>query len=260
MDKLNSINNIKMLSNAKGISGFEDEVVSILKGLTKKLGTNKEDSIRNLYVYREGNTGNKPIVQLDAHTDEVGFVVQAIKPNGLIRFLNVGSWITHNIPAHKVLVRNKFGKYVPGIVSSTPPHFMSEAQKNQPLDLSALFIDVGARSDEEVRNKFGIRIGEPVVPMVDCTYDEENDIIMGKAFDCRIGCAVIVDTLDQLKGKQLKVDVLATFSSQEEVGGRGSKLNSQHTNADIAIVFEGCPADDNFAEPYMVQTALKKGP
>ncbi len=260
MNKLNSINNIKKLSNAKGISGFEDEVVNIVKGLTIDLGSNKEDSMRNLYVYSNGNIGNRPIVQLDAHTDEVGFVVQAIKPNGLIRFINVGSWVAHNIPAHKVLVRNKFGKYITGIVSSTPPHFMSEAQKKQPLDLSSLYIDVGARSDVEAKNEFGIRIGEPIVPMVECSYDEQNDLLMGKAFDCRIGCAAIVDTLEELKGKKLNVDIVSTFSSQEEVGTRGSKLNSQHTNADIAIVFEGCPADDNFAEPYMVQTALKKGP
>ena len=63
----------------------------------------EEDSLRNLYVYRQGNREGRPTVQLDAHSDEVGFMVQAIRPNGTLKFLPLGGWVNSNIPAHKVL-------------------------------------------------------------------------------------------------------------------------------------------------------------
>ena len=65
--------------------------------------------MRNLYIRRKENNGKRPVVQLDAHSDEVGFMVQAICPNGTLRIIQIGGWVNHNIPAHKVLVRNRFG-------------------------------------------------------------------------------------------------------------------------------------------------------
>lgn len=261
MDKKYSISLLEKLCNAKGAPGFEDEVVAIAKKESAAYGSHREDSMRNLYVNRTQNTGNKPIVQLDSHTDEVGFVVQAIKPNGTLQFITVGSWTPHNIPAHKVYVRNRYGKYITGIVASTPPHFMSTADKDKALSLSDLSIDVGACSRQDAIENFGIRIGEPVVPAVEFNYDEEHDLMIAKAFDNRLGVAATIDTLRELDKEELDVDVACTFSTQEEVGLRGAKLSSLQCNADIAIVFEGCPADDTTSVPdYLVQTALKKGP
>lgn len=260
MNKEYSLNLLKRLTEAKGVSGFEDDVVNIIKSECKDLGELSEDSMRNVYLKYKNNLDGKPVFQLDAHSDEVGFVVQAIKPNGTLKILNLGSWVVHNIPAHKVYVRNKYGKYITGIVASTPPHFMSEAERNSPLSINALSVDVGARSKEEAEKDFGIRIGEPIVPAVDFEYDEIHDIMIAKAFDNRLGCAAIIDTIKELENENIDVNIIGTFSSQEEVGTRGAKLSAKEAGADIAIVFEGCPADDTSLEGYMVQTALKKGP
>ncbi|MDY5730870.1 MAG: M20/M25/M40 family metallo-hydrolase [Eubacteriales bacterium] len=261
MNKEYSIQLLEKLCNAKGAPGFEDEVVAIVEEESKNFGPQNQDSMLNFYVHRKENTGNKPLVQLDSHTDEVAFVIQAIKPNGTLQFITAGSWTPHNIPAHKVYVRNKFGKYIPGIVASTPPHFMSEADRNKPLTLSALSIDIGACSREEAINSFGIRIGEPAVPAVEFSYDKEHDLMLAKAFDNRLGVAATIDTMRALENENLNVDVVCTFSTQEEVGCRGAKLSANTVQADVAIVFEGCPADDTTIVPdYLIQTALKKGP
>ncbi|MDF2911825.1 MAG: family peptidase, partial [Sporolactobacillus laevolacticus] len=102
MDKHESLKLIEKLSNANGVSGFEDEVVGIFLEAVQSFGKVSEDHMRNVYVERQGNRGHRPVVQLDAHSDEVGFMVQAIKPNGMLRFVTVGSWAAVNIPAHKV--------------------------------------------------------------------------------------------------------------------------------------------------------------
>lgn len=260
MDKKTSLKMIEELSNAYGASGFEDEVLLVGRKYGEGLARIEENSIRDLFFYRNENTGNKPVILLDGHSDEVGFMVQAIKPNGTLQFIPLGGWVENTVPAHKVKVRNSEGKYISGIVASKPPHFMSSAEKGQNLPISAMVIDVGATSKEEVINDFKIRVGAPVVPDVTMEYNEKNDVMLGKAYDCRLGCACVIETLKELQGEQLDVDVVGVFSTQEEVGTRGAQVAAQTVKPDIAIVFEGSPADDTFTPDYLIQTALGKGP
>jgi putative aminopeptidase FrvX len=260
MNTQDLIQSIKRISDANGISGFEDEVLHVIRAEGAGLGTFEEDRIRNLYLYRHENKAGRPIVQLNAHTDEVGFMVKAIRPDGMIEFITIGGWIPTNVPAHMVRILNKDGIYVPAVVASKPPHFMSEAEKKAPLEITNLVLDVGASSSEEVIKEYRIGIAAPVVPEVSCTFDEKHGLFIGKAFDCRIGCASTLATLKELQGMDLKVNLVGDFSSQEEVGTRGSIVSANTIKADLAIVFEGCPADDTVVPSYQAQTCLKKGP
>ncbi len=260
MDKKQTLEMIAAISNANGAPGFEDEVVKAILPYAGQVGETETDRMRNLFIRRKENQGGRPVVQLDAHSDEVAFMVQAICPNGTLRIIPLGGWISCNVPAHKVWVRNREGAYIPGLTASKPPHFMTPQERNAPLDISSITVDVGATSQQEAIEAFGIRIGEPVVPDVTFTYSEKSDLMVGKSFDCRLGCASIVRTLDMLQGEELQVDVVGACAAQEEVGTRGATVTAQVIQPDIAIVFEGCPADDTCVEPYMVQTAIKRGP
>ncbi len=260
MDKKTSLEMIAAISNAKGAAGFEDEVLTVLRRYGEGLGQFREDSLRNLYLSRRENRSGRPVVQLDAHSDEVSFMVQAIRPNGTLRFITLGGWVNSNIPAHRVLVQTADGSYIPGVIASKPLHFMSAAEREKPPAVEDMSIDVGASSREEVIREFHVRIGAPVVPDVTFEYQERHDLMIGKAFDCRLGCSSILWTLDELKGRELNVDVTAAFATQEEMGTRGATVTANTVKPDLAIVFEGCPADDTVAEPYMVQTAIHKGP
>ena len=84
--------------------------------------------------------------------------------------------------------------------------------------------------------------------------------MMGKAFDCRLGCCAIVSTLEALAGEKLNVDVVGAMSVQEEVGTRGAQVTANTIKPQVAIVFEGCPADDTFSSPAATQTRIKAGP
>lgn len=260
MDKQLSLKMIKSLSNACGASAFEDDVLNVIREYGQEYGIFREDSLRNLYLARKNNTGSAPIVQLDAHTDEVGFMVQSIMPNGTLRIIPLGGWVPNNVPAHKVKVRTADGGYIPGIVASKPPHYMAEEEKAKAVKLTDLVVDVGASSREEAVRDYRIRIGEPVVPDVDFEYIEKHDLMIGKAFDCRVGCACILGVLDAVKDEKLGVDPIGAFAVQEELGMRGAMVTAGTVKPDIAIVFEGCPADDTFNEHGVIQTALRKGP
>lgn len=256
--KIENIEMIKQFSNANGVSGFEDEVVQLAKKYAPRNSVVKEDHLRNTYIHQNNQTKKKPVVLIDAHSDEVGFIIQAIKPNGTMVFLPLGGWVPDTIPASKVRVKNADGKYISGIVAAKPPHFMKDREHPENLSLQEMVIDVGATSREEVIQQLHINIGAPVVPDVDCTYDEERDLFLGKAFDCRIGCACVMETLAHIQNDD--IEVIGTLSAQEEVGERGMNLVTKTIHPDIAICFEGCPADDTFQEDWMIQTALRKGP
>lgn len=248
---------IEQLSNARGVSGFEDEVIAVAREYCKDFATFKEDCMRNLYIYPKFNKGNRPLVMLDGHADEVGFMVQAIKPDGTLRVVPLGSWNNRALLSSRVQIYTENG-YIPGVIAAIPPHFLSEAERNAPVTYDKLSIDVGSTCAEETR-KLGVRIGSIVAPLTNFEYDKERGLMYGKAFDDRLGVAIVLETLKRLQGVELEVDVVGIVSSQEEVGTRGIKAVMHNVKADAAICFEGCPADDTFNPEYLIQDKLHGG-
>ncbi|MCK9190721.1 MAG: M20/M25/M40 family metallo-hydrolase [Sphaerochaetaceae bacterium] len=260
MNKKQKIKMIENLSNSFGISGFEVDVIALIRDLSKDLGTCEEDSMRNLYLKRDDHTEKLLTVSLNCHTDEVGFMVQFIKDDGTLTLIPIGGWVATNPVSQLVMVRNRDGEYKKGIVVSKPPHFMSAEERAKSITVDDLTVDLGVTSKKEVVDDFKIDIGAPVVPYAKFEFDEQHDIMLGKAFDDRIGCASVLMAFDELKDESLNVNIVGDFTSQEEVGCRGSVLAANTTKPDLCISFEGCPSDDTVVEPYKRQTVLKRGP
>ena len=248
---------IGKLCNARGASGFEDEVIAIAMEYCAGFATFKEDSMRNLYIYPNYNKGKRPEILLDAHSDEVGFMVQAIKPDGTLRFIPIGGWNEKSLPSAKVQVFTSSG-YISGVIAAMSPHLMTAEQRNAPVSYENLVIDIGATSAKEAED-MGVEICAPVVPLSPFEHDKKRGILHGKAFDDRLGVAAMLKCLKLLKNENLSVDIVGVISSQEEVGERGITAAMYNVKPQAAICFEGCPADDTSAPSYMVQDALRGG-
>lgn len=253
------INMIGELTNTFGAPGFEDEVMEKIKKEVNFLSAER-DSINNLYIGLGEKDSAVPTVALDCHTDEVGFIVENINRNGSISFLTLGGWHVGNVPASAVVIKNNKGEYIKGVVTSKPPHFMTDEEKNRLPKMSELTIDIGTSSYEETVELYGIEVGNPIVPDVSFVYDEKIGIMRAKAFDNRLGCAASIEVLKAVKNNGIKnVNVVGAFASQEEVGLRGAQVAAYRVKPDFAIVFEGSPADDSFKEGTASHGALKKG-
>ena len=256
---MNETERIIALSDAFGPSGFEDEVAEIVKEELKDIGTLERDSLMNhRMILNPESTG--PKVMLDAHMDEVGVIVQAVKPNGTMKFLTLGGWSAPNLPSSAFRLRNGKGEYVKAAVAAKPPHFASAADRNAPVAVDNMVLDCGGISQRETEESFGLGIASPGVPDIKCEYNEAKGLFYGKAFDDRIGVAALIQTLKELHGEKLPCQVQAAFSTQEELGDRGVYANYKALQPDIMICFEGCPADDTFTEPWLIQSAMRKGP
>ncbi len=249
---------IKELSDAFGPSGYESEVCQVIKKYSAGFEIHN-DPMFNTYMKHPKNSGTKPVLMLDAHMDECSFMVQCILENGLLSILPLGGMHLTNLPAHTVIIRNRKGEKIRGIITSKPVHFLKEKERGNDLDIEEIFVDVGASSKKEVMDDYGIRVGDTMMPDVKADYDEKHDIFFGKALDNRIGCACILETMKELINEELNVDLVGAFASQEEVGMRGAVVTTTTVKPDFAIVFEGSPADDFYYNETRSQSALKNG-
>ena len=257
---MENIELIKHLSNAAGVSGFEDDVIAVARNYLGDEAVVQEDRVRNLFI-RSGTPGKDlPCVMLNAHSDEVGFMIESINTSGTMKFLPLGGWNAQTVSAQAVRIKNSNGLWVKGVVASKPSHFMGPGEAKAPLDISNLVIDVGASSGQEVMEKFHIRIGAPVVPDVAFHHDPENGLMFGKAFDDRLGCAGVLEVLKHHISDIQYLNVTGVLSSQEELGLRGVSVAAREAAPDVAIVLEGTPADDTFNSSDFIQAGMKRGP
>jgi len=252
---INSIQMIRELACAFGAPGFEDDVLEVAKKYVPAGYTSSRDSLLNFYIEKEKNP-NLPTLVLDAHSDEIGLMVQAVKNDGTLVFTTLGAWVPAALYAQRMLIKNRDGEYITGVIAAKMPHFGGDQEA--PPGIDRMVIDIGASSKEEVVNDYKIVPGCPVVPKTE--FEQFGDIMISKAFDDRIGCAVVLDAMDKISGLNLGVNTIGALSSQEEVGLRGATVAANYTKPDVAICFEGAPADDTLVEPHLIQTALAKGP
>jgi len=248
---------MERLSNTFGAPGFEEDVVAVLREWAGDAYRIEEDSMHNLRLYPKERKQDKSVM-LEAHLDEVGFMVQSVQENGTLSFLPLGDWHAQNIPAHRVRIRTGRGD-IPGIIATKPPHFMAKEERERLIPISAMAIDVGADSRRDAIDTYGVSPGDPVVPEARFQINDQG-VMLGKAFDCRLGCAAVMETLSRLRDRQLSCAVTGAFSAQEEVGARGAKVNVDAIKPAAAIVFEGTPADDTFTDRGIAQGAMGRGP
>ncbi|MBD0837062.1 peptidase M28, partial [Aestuariibaculum suncheonense] len=84
------------------------------------------------------------------------------------------------------------GDVITGIIGSTPPHLLSEDQRNRPMGIKNMYIDIGADNDQEVHN-LGVSPGQQIVPICPFTPMANPKKIMAKAWDNRYGVGLAIE-------------------------------------------------------------------
>ncbi|MBI3659276.1 M42 family metallopeptidase [Candidatus Acetothermia bacterium] len=255
---METIQLMEKLSNAFGVAGFEHEVRTEIEKLVKPLSDEtRVDALGNLIATRKGKDGFT--LMLDAHMDEVGLIVSYVEERGFLRFATLGGWDARVLPAQVVQVQTRSGKKSTGVIGCLPPHVLKPEDREKPFKIEDLFIDIGAESIEEATG-MGVRIGDPAVPFYPFTQLTEN-LIGGKAFDDRAGCAVMIRVLEALKNAKLDLTLVCNFAVAEEIGARGARTAAYQVKPDLALALEGTiGADVPGVAPARQPTGLGKGP
>lgn len=235
---------LRRLTEAHGAPSGEGSVRDIVRGEIH--GVESTDAHGSIII--RGDGAPTPRVMLEAHMDEVGFMIQSITPEGFLRLVPLGSWWEHTLLAQRMRILTQNHGEVLGVVAAKSPHHLNPDERSKLMKIEDMHVDVGADCDVQVKNEFGIAVGDLVVPDSSFTRLRNPDLLLGKAFDNRIGVALLIQATQALLTKGHPNTLYAVGAVQEEVGTRGAKTATHAVNPDLAIVLEGPPADDGPGE------------
>jgi len=249
-------NLLERLSNAHGISGYENSIRDIItKEVKPCVDELRTDSLGNLIATKKGKS---PSVMIAAHMDEIGLMVKYIDDEGFVRFAKVGGWFDQTLLNQRVWLHTKKGM-IAGVIGSKPVHVMKEEEKKKPVEAKDMFIDVGATSKDEAA-AMGVEAG--VTASLDRAVTElTSDRVTGKAFDDRAGGAVLISVLQGISALKLDASVYGVFTVQEEVGLKGARTSAFGLNPDVGIALDTCiPGDHPGIKKSDSPIQLGKGP
>ena len=233
---------VQHLSTCFGPSGNEQSVREAIVSYIEDYAPYYIDPLGNIIVEKKGRNTPTKRIMLDAHMDEVGMIVTAVHDNGLLSFSTIGGILPEALVGKKV----RFPECT-GVIGCLPIHCLTNEQKRKLPTENELYIDIGVSTKESALCL--------VKPGDVCTFESEfvsfgNGFVKGKALDDRIGCAVLIDYIQN----EAEYDTICTFTVQEEVGLIGAKTATFSVKPDIAFVLEATTAADiaGVAEDNMV--------
>ncbi|GGE14852.1 peptidase M28 [Marinithermofilum abyssi] len=233
---------LKELTEAKGVPGYETEVRRIMQREIENTNANIiTDGMGSIFGEKKGSQSG-PRVLLAGHMDEVGFMITEIHKNGYLYFTPLGGWWEQVLLSQRVTVMTEKRSFT-GVVGSKPPHLLSSEERNKVYPMKEMFIDVGAHSEEQVK-EWGIRVGDPVIPICPFEILPDDDTILAKALDNRLGCYLALEVMKQLRTEEHPNTLIAGATVQEEVGLRGATTSPYAVEPDIAIALDVGIAQD----------------
>ncbi|HIP32066.1 MAG TPA: M42 family peptidase [Crocinitomicaceae bacterium] len=218
---------LKKICTTPGAPGFEKEIRNLVLEEVKDLADEVEiDNMGNVYAIKRG-VGDKRIM-VGAHMDEIGFIVTHIDDNGFIRFHTLGGFDPKTLTAQRVIIHGK--EDLIGVMASKPIHVMTAEERNKVAKLQDYFIDTGLPV-EEVKKL--VTIGDSITR--EREFIEMGKCVNGKSLDNRLAVFILIETLKNLKGKEIPFDLYGVFTVQEEVGIRGANVSAMRINPDFGF-------------------------
>lgn len=220
---------LEKLCNVIAVSGDEGEVRKIVLEEIKPYANEvKVDALGNVLATKHGRGTKRTRVMLDAHMDEVGFMIVADDGEGIYRFETVGGIDVRHLLGKQVYVGREC---TPGVIGGKPIHLMDAGERTRKVPVDGLRIDLGLTGKAKVGDRGGFAT----------KFRRVGPSILSKSIDDRIGVTTVIELL---KHAPANVDICAAFTVQEEIGLRGAKVAAQYFNPDIAIAIDSTPAND----------------
>lgn len=227
---------LERLCNASGVTGDEGEVRKIILEQVRPLADEvKVDALGSVLAVRHAKGVEKPLrVMLDAHMDEVGLLIVSDEENGLFRFVKVGGIDDRALPGKTVVV----GKdHIPGVIGAKAIHLTEPGETENKIPLDTLRIDIGPGGGK-------VKAGDRATFAT--RFRTVGPSIISKAFDNRVGCAILVEILRAAAqtGALDHLELMVAFAVQEEIGARGARAAAYGFDPEVAFAIDSTPASD----------------
>ncbi len=201
------------------------------------------DAYGTAWATLNGSGRNPQTVMIEAHADEIGYIVKYITDKGFVHLDRIGGSDCATARGRKLRIFGDHGE-VPGIIGNTAIHIRDGKHDEKAPKIHELYVDLGASSREEV-DELGVRVGHPAV-YADAVEEFANDRLVGRALDNRLGGFIIAQVIARLAAgkKRPSFNVVAVNAVQEEIGGYGAKMATHRLMPDVAICLDVTHATD----------------
>ena len=248
---------LQQLSDAPGPPGAEDAVRAIMVHEMKPLSTApiRYDGMGSV-IAQVGKSG--PRVMIDAHMDELGGMVRRIGPNGQLTMQMLGGWLDQALVDQRWVILGSKGP-VEAVTGIRDIHVATPAERTEVFPRNSIFLDIGAKNPAEAA-AMGIEPGDPVVPDSPFRVMNGSQNYLGKAWDDRIGCAVLLEAMRRMAKLPHANQLFFVATTQEEIGLRGARTAANLVKPDLGLALEGGIANDQGGHLEETQAHLGGGP
>ena len=219
---------LEKLCCAVGVSGSEEGASEVACELLKEYADNASvDKFGNVTAFIGDKNNGKKTLLLEAHIDEIGFIVTYIDDKGFIKTAECGGTDRRLYAAQTVTIHSKHP--VRGVISTLPPHVSSDSKSA--MKKEDIVIDTGY--NKETLEKL-VALGDRIT--IDGKFSVLSGTrVSGKAIDDRGGVAAVLYALSLLKDKEADYNIAVLFASQEETGSRGAIIGAYNSEADYCL-------------------------
>lgn len=231
---------LKQLSEAEGITGFEEPVCELLRQTWSPfVDEMRVGKLGSLIALKKGGSVKdpRPKLMLAAHMDEIGLRVTGIE-DGFLRVTRVGGTDRRVLLGNEVVVHatraSRGRRDLPGIVATRPPHVLPKAERKKTVGWDKIFVDVGLPPKKVERL---VSIGD-LISIRREVAELKNRRLAGKAFDDRACVAIVTLALEQLAEIRHDWDVFAVATVQEEIGLKGAIAAAYGVAPDLAVALD----------------------
>ncbi len=227
-----SLDFLKRLVQTPSPSGFESPIQAVCQDYAAKY---VDEVYRDVHgnQYHVRNRDAELRVMLAGHVDEIGLMVNTIDDAGFIGFVPIGGVDAAVLGGQRVHLHGRKGS-VPGVIGRKAIHLTPSKDRNKPLEMHQMWIDIGAKDQADAKKV--VAIGDPIT--IDAGYLElRNGMIVARALDDRIGAFVCLEAMRLVARRKLNVAVFCVTTVQEEIGLRGAATSAYgcHPHAGIAV-------------------------
>jgi peptidase M42 family hydrolase len=201
-------------------TGYTDTIVRYVCGELEALGVGYDVTRRGAirgHLKGSSPAGARAVV---SHLDTLGVQVKAVKPNGRLALVPIGSWSARFAEGARTTIFTEKGAYRGTILPmKASGHTYGEEVDTLPVgwDYVELRIDAYTTSAEET-GKLGVEVGD-IVAVDPQPEFLDNGFIISRHLDNKAGVAVMLAALKALcGGPKLPVDMFWLFTIAEEVG------------------------------------------
>ncbi len=248
---------LQRLADAPGPPGAEEPVRALMVPIMKPLSTQLSYDGMGSVIAQTGTSG--PRIMVDAHMDELGGMVRRIAPNGTLTMQMLGGWLDQALVDQRWIILGSKGP-VRAVTGIRDIHVVPTDERTKVYPRDSLYLDVGA-TDAAQAAALGLEPGDPVVPDSPFAVMNGTGNYLGKAWDDRIGCGVLLVAMQRLAHLPHPNQIFFVATTQEEIGLRGAKTAADIVKPDIGLAIEGGITGDVFGgHPDETQAKLGGGP